>query len=306
MADSTNTETKQEIDYSKIYSPSKLKLYSQCPQAFQFYYLHPILKKMKYKLQKMPQYIFPFHTLGHAVHNAITLFFYLAPVERTAENLDQQLQNTWVSEAMPRKLKPLGKWGGFDTIEEERNAYREAKQMLNNFLRLIERNPDIYYLPTKNFLESIEDYKKLIQPISSKIDISGKFDLIIRDSNRSLHVIDFKTSKREENNSFQLRFYKLLAELNTLESVENISFYYLRSCKKLSFNTNNINNINNEEIKNEILSKVNDIQNEKEFQPRPSKLCKFCIFQTFCPAQQQVQEIIRISVDKDCPEDLPF
>lgn len=51
--------------------------------------------------------------------------------------------------------------------------------MLNNFLKLTEKNPDIYFLPTKNFLESIEDYKKLIQPISSGIDISGKFDLII-------------------------------------------------------------------------------------------------------------------------------
>lgn len=94
MADSTISKLAQQIDYSKIYSPSKLKLYNQCPKAYHFYYLDPIYKKMKYKLQKMPQYIYPFHTIGHAIHNAVTLFFYLDPKERNAFNLDLQLQTT--------------------------------------------------------------------------------------------------------------------------------------------------------------------------------------------------------------------
>lgn len=303
MADTTISESEQQINYSKIYSYSKLNIFNQCPKQYHFSCIDPIYRKMKNKLQKTPQYIFPFHTLGHAVHNAITLFFYLNPKERNALNLDLQLQAAWISEAMPRKLKPLGKWGGFKTIEEEREAYREAKIMLNNFLKLIEKDPDIYFLPTKDFLESIEDYKKFIKPISSDIDVSGKFDLIIRDNSRSLHVVDFKTSKREDNDSFQLRFYKLLAELNSKEIVDNISFYYLRSGKKLTFNTKEINN---EEIKEEIISKVTEILQQKEFLPRPSKLCKFCIFQTFCPAQQQVQEIIKTVTERNYPDDLPF
>jgi hypothetical protein len=79
----------QRIDYTKIYSPSRLKLFGQCPQQYFFSYLDPVKKKMKAKLKQMPENIYSFHTLGKAVHNAITLFYHLplSPNEKIRRSL---------------------------------------------------------------------------------------------------------------------------------------------------------------------------------------------------------------------------
>src|SRR5918912_462716 len=105
---------------------------------------------------------------------------------------------------MRNKKPPLGKWGGFQTLEEEREYYREAQNMLRNFYKICETNPDIAFLPTQDLKRSIEGYKNLITHINDSFDISGKFDLILKTSGR-LHIIDFKTSKKEESDFFQLR-----------------------------------------------------------------------------------------------------
>ena len=41
-------------------------------------------------------------------------------------DLKDQLKNAWKSEAMPKKLPPLGKWGGFKTLEEGVNVEFEV------------------------------------------------------------------------------------------------------------------------------------------------------------------------------------
>jgi putative RecB family exonuclease len=293
----------QNIDYSRVYSPSKLNLFGQCPKAYHFSYLDPVYRRMKYKLQKMPEFIWKFHTLGKAVHNAITFFYYLKPEERTKKNLPVQLKKTWVSEAMPNKKMPLGEWGGFKSLEEEREAYREALKMLKNFYQLAEIEPEIKYLPTKDFANSIEDYKDLITPLSEDFSISGKFDLVIRSSPDALQVIDFKTSKSEEADEFQLEFYKALAEERFEERVEKASLYFLRTANQKDFA---FKDVSTAVIKDEIMSRINRILSEREFEPKPSKLCKFCLFQTFCPAKEKVKEMVETTKGEDFSDDLPF
>jgi PD-(D/E)XK nuclease superfamily len=118
---------KDNIDYSKVYSPSRLKMFEQCPKQYYFTYLDPIYSKLKNKLKTIPENIWKFQTVGKAVHNAITLFYYLPLDERICDNLLRQLKTTWESEVMRNKKPPLGKWGGFKTVEEERESYKEAQ-----------------------------------------------------------------------------------------------------------------------------------------------------------------------------------
>lgn len=257
---------------------------------------------MKNDLKKMPQHIWFFNTVGKAVHNAITLFYHLPIEERTIQNLKEQLKIAWRSEAMFNKKPPLGKWGGFKTIEEERTYYSEALQMLQIFFKMYEPDLKIISLPTNNLRNSIDDYNKLITKLNDSCDISGKFDLVLEDVDGSLHIIDFKTGKKEDVNNFQLRFYKVLAEEKFKLPVKKATFYYLRTGKKVEFD---LTLEDSSKIKEEILSKINDIKNTKKFESKPSKLCKFCLFITFCPANQEVREIIK-DVKDDYPEDLPF
>lgn len=291
------------IDFSKIYSPSKIKTFENCPQQYQFEYLHPIYKSLKNKLKKLPHNIWSFYTVGHAVHDAITLFYYLPLTQRTQNNLLLRLRQTWRSEAMPNKKMPLGKWGGFKTIDEEREAYREAQNMLKNFYTICDKNPDILFLPTNDFRKSIEDYKNLIVHLNKDYDISGKFDLIIKTDNKKLHIIDFKTGKSEEKDDFQLRFYRVLAEKRFNIPVDKVSFYYLRKGDKVDFD---MNLINIDYAKNGILAKIEEIVSIATFNTRPSKLCRYCVLKTYCPGKEEVNKILQNTKENEYPDDLPF
>ncbi len=289
------------IDYSKIYSPSKLDMFSQCPKSYHFSYLDPIYGPMKNKLKKLPENIWSFQTLGKAIHNAITLFYHSPLKLRTKEQLKNYLKETWQTEAMPNKKPPLEKWGGFENLEEERDVYRQGLQMLENFMGMAKMEPEIEYLPTDDFKHSIDDYKNLVTPLNENFDISGKFDLIVKESG-SLHIIDFKTGKREDGDNFQLKFYKALAEEKFKKPVAKASFYFLKTGNKGEFDLEE----ETAEIKREILEKINQIQATENFETRPGKLCKFCIFKPFCPAKEKVKEIIKEIRAEDYSEDLPF
>lgn len=293
----------RNIDFSKIYSPSRIDCFYKCPKQYHFSFIDPVYSRMKNKLKKYPENIWPFNTLGKAVHNAITLFYHLPESQRTEENLKEQLKKTWESEAMWNKKPPLGKWGGFESLEEERESYKEAILMLKNFLKITEIAPSFKYLPTENLKKSIDDYINLITPISKDYDISGKFDLIIQQGG-ALHIIDFKTGKNEEEASgFQLRFYKLLAEEKYKKPVKKTSFYFLRSG---SIKESRSKKEDTEEIKKEILGKIKEIKSTKDFVPQPSGLCRFCIYKNFCPKKEEVNQRIKSVKKEDYPDDLPF
>ena len=302
MSDIKKTE-KQNINYDKIYSPSKLGLFEKCPKSYQFNYLDPIYSKMKSDLNKMPENIFSFFTLGRAVHNAITLFFHAQEEERSWENLKNTLKVTWTSEAQRNKKMPLGKWGGFKSIEQEREAYNQALLMLKNFFSMQIKDSKIVYLPTSDIRHSIKDYQDLITPINEDFDISGKFDLITENEDESLHIIDFKTGKNEDSDSFQLKFYKVLAEEKFKKPASKASFFFLRSGSRKEFE---LDAQDTDDLKSEIIKKIDLINQTKEFKPKPSNFCKFCIFKTFCPEKEKVKEFTKEIKEEDYADDLPF
>jgi CRISPR/Cas system-associated exonuclease Cas4 (RecB family) len=292
---------KRQIDYSKIYSASKLSAFEECPKFYHFNYLDPIYTKMKGELKKQPQNIWSFQTLGKAVHNAITLFYHTEVGERNFEALKKYLTQTWQSEVMWNKKMPLGKWGGFASLDEERDFYRQALEMLKNFLRVGEIEPSIEYLPTSDFTHSIDDYLNLVTPLYDDLNISGKFDLITKNEDGSLNIIDFKTGKKEDEKPFQLKFYKLLAQLKFEKPVKRASFFFLK--------TGNIKDFEIEEdeglIKEEVLDKIKKITQTEEFVTRPSPLCRFCLFKDFCPEKTKVKEMTK-KPEEEYPDDLPF
>jgi len=290
------------IDYSKIYSVSKLGMFEKCPKSYHFSYLDPIYSKMKNDLKKLPHNIFSFQTLGKAIHNAITLFYHAPVDQRTYEQLKEFLKQTWQSEVMWNKKPPLGEWGGFKSLDEEREVYSQALVMLANFLQMAKIEPEFEYLPTQDLRRSIEDYQNLITPLSEVFDISGKFDLVMKDDD-SLNIVDFKTGKEENGDQFQLRFYKVLAEENFKKTVAKASFYFLKTGHKKEFD---LEKQETEKIKKEILAKINQIKTCQNFETKPSKLCKFCLFKTFCPEKEKVREIIGDIKEEEYSEELPF
>lgn len=266
---------KSDIDFSKIYSYSKLNLFKKCPKQYYFNYLDPEIAPIKKQFLRPRDY----KTKGQAVHGAITLFYYLPFEKRSFDNLKKCLEQAWFSEIDISKKPPLGEKGGFKNLEQERKAYLDSLKMLKNFLEMERNDSSLFYIPTENISDSFCDYEKMIKPLEKDAAISGKFDRIDKLSSGNLKIIDFKTSKGEQD-YFQLEFYKILAEMNFNTKVEEVSFYYLSNKKIKTFD---VSRIDSAEIKNRIFKKIDDIKETKEFPPKPSPLCDHCDFQEICP-----------------------
>lgn len=265
----------EDIDFSKIYSFSKLDLFDKCKKHYYFYYLDPEIAPRKKEFIKPRDY----KTKGQAVHGAITLFYHLPTEERTFENLRKCLLKAWFSEDDLSKEPPLGETGGFKSLGHERKVYQDSLILLKNFFELNDTNPSLFLLPMKNIKYSFDDYMDMIQPINNEFSVSGKFDRIDELKNNNLRIIDFKTGKNKRGNS-QLKFYKLLAELNFDTKVDTVSFYYLKDKTIKNFD---MSGVDKDEIKNQILEKINVIENTKEFPPEPNILCGHCDFKEICP-----------------------
>lgn len=269
---------KNDIDFSKIYSFSRLDMFEKCRKQYYFYYLDPEISPRKKEFIKPRDY----KIKGSAVHNAITLFYHLPFKERKFNKIKNFLYNSWFCEDEPTKAPPLGETAGFKDLEHERKTYRESLLLLKNFFELKDINPDIFYLPTKNIRYSFDDYKEMIKPVDSGFSISGKFDRIDKTESGNLRIIDFKTGKNGNGNTFQLEFYAYLAFLNFNINTDIVSFYNLYSKKIKNFDFTNID-ING--VKDKIIEKINIIENnpEDKFFTNPSPLCNHCDFKEICP-----------------------
>jgi len=271
----------EEIDFSKIYSYSKLNLFDKCKKQYYFHYLDPEITPIRKQFIKPRDY----KTKGQAVHGAITLFYHLPAKKRTFKNLKECLLKAWFSEIDSSKNPPLREIGGFESLKHERKVYFCSLKLLKTFFDLEEPEPPIFYLPTKEIKDSFNDYKELMKPLNNQFSISGKFDRIDKLEDNTLRIIDFKTS-RENRNRFQLLFYKLLAELNFKLPVKIVSFYNLNRGDILDFD---VSKIEQDTIKNQVLEKIKDIKNSKEFKPEISWLCAHCDFLEICPARKMIR-----------------
>lgn len=266
-----------EKDFSKIYSFSKIERFKKCPYDFYLNYLDPEWKGF----QKPRDY----KTKGSAVHGAITLFYHLPLEQRTFESLKKCLENAWFSDIDPKKEPPLGKTGGFETVDGERRAYVQCLKMIKIFFDLRDIDPSLFYIPTKDIRYSFCDYEEMIQPISSDILVSGKFDRIDKLEDDTLRIIDFKTGNKN-NGKDQLDFYQILAELNFEFPVSTVSYYYLASGEIVDYP---VYPAKSEETKQQILEDVGKIESAKEFTPKPSRLCGYCDFDDICPYAKKQQ-----------------
>ncbi len=190
-------------------SHTSLSDFVKCPRA---YYLKNVYKDpaTKHKIQVMS----PPLALGQAVHEVVESLSVLPTQNRFSESLLVKFENAW--------KKVSGKKGGFSSIEQEEKYKKRGEEML----RRIMRTPG----PLVNMAVKIKQslpYFWLSD--ADNIILCGKIDwLEYLPSNDSVHIIDFKTSKAEEDgNSMQLPIYHLLVHHCQHRKVEKASYWYL-------------------------------------------------------------------------------
>ncbi|MBU1032119.1 PD-(D/E)XK nuclease family protein [Patescibacteria group bacterium] len=146
-------------------------------------------------------------TLGSLVHDAVKWYLQTG---RTATLADivKKYRNHW--------LKYQGKRGGFPTRQDEAEFGKRGLAMLDNFYKnkaCLEKN-----LPAYDFLR----YR-----LDDKIVLNGKVDFIGELAGGSLHILDFKTGSKDEEDPTQLYVYAILAEATFGKPVSKISYWYL-------------------------------------------------------------------------------
>lgn len=179
-----------------------LKDFASCPRA---YYLKNIYRDPKtgYKLQIAS----PFLTLGAVVHDTIKWFFQMNR-QISKDQLIAKYKNIW--------LKYRGKRGGFASREDEAIFGKRGIAMLEIFfanVNSLEPNLD---------LDNFYKYR-----LDERIFLNGRLDFLGSLPDGTLHVLDFKTGSRDEEDPLQLYIYAILAESNLQRAVTKISYWYL-------------------------------------------------------------------------------
>ncbi len=195
-------------------SHSSIADFLKCPRL---YYLRHVYKdpKTKHKIT----IVNPSLSLGQVIHETIESLSVLPVEERFKDSLIEKFNSSW------EKVK--GRKGGFKNDDEEKTFKERGISMLKKIME----NPG----PLKNKAIKIKsadvgfDLPYYWLNEEDNIILSGKIDWVeYLDDNDSIHIIDFKTGKNEEDSeSLQLPIYYLLAKNLQKRNISKISYWYL-------------------------------------------------------------------------------
>ena len=182
-------------------SHSSIADFIVCPRA---YYLRNVYKDPK--TGNKITVTNPSLSLGMIVHEVLEELSIIPVEDRLKISLLQKFEVAW--------KKVAGKQGGFKSLEQEKEYIERGREMLKR----VENHPGpILNKAIKIQSDFIPNYYLSEE---DNIILCGKID--------SVHIIDFKTGKNEEDEeSLQLPIYLLLATNTQSRKVGKASYWYL-------------------------------------------------------------------------------
>ncbi len=196
-------------------SHSSMGDFLKCPRL---YYLHNMYKDPA--TGRKMSIVTPHMALGTAVHQVLEDLANYPSEERFKRDLRARFEEEWE--------KVSGVKGGFLTQEQEEEFKVRGKDMINNVIK------DPKFLVNKR----VKLPKEKMNPNyylseDDNIILNGQVDWIEFLPDETLHIVDFKTGKREESEaSLQLPIYLLLCnKLRPQWKVSKASYWYLESDK---------------------------------------------------------------------------
>jgi len=121
--------------------------------------------------------------------------------------------------------------------------------------------------------------------IENTILLNGFIDKIQLDSDKVLHVADYKTSKSDsylKNDFFQLKTYAYVMFL-TDPSLQKVRTSYIMAKMNFKEITKEFTLKDVKEVEDYYLDKAALIRAEAAFKPNPSRLCDYCDYLEYCP-----------------------
>ncbi len=243
-------------------SHSSMGDFLKCPRA---YYLHNVYKDLN--TNRKINIVNPALALGVAVHEVVEGLADFKTEERFQHSLMDDLEKAW--------KKVSGKRGGFSSPEQEQETKIRAKAMIQ---RVID-NPGLLAFKTVKVKEpesGMPPHFYLSE--EDNIILCGKIDwLVWKPEDDSVHILDFKTGKNEEDGeSLQLPIYQLLLKNLQKRKVTGASYWYLdRDDKPVEVELPDIDESYKKVF--EVAKKVKDARQKGSFVcPQGEKGCFFC------------------------------
>lgn len=197
-------------------SHTSIKAFLECPRG---YYLKNVYKDPK--TGHKVKIVSPPLSLGQAVHEVVEALSIIPSDKRFITPLTEKYEGIW--------KKISGKIGGFQSEATEKRFKERGRKMLVK----LQKNPG----PLANLAVKIKmDLPYYWLSEKENIILCGKIDWLeyLKDEDE-VHIIDFKTSRYEEDTkSLQLPIYVLLASNTQKRPVKRISYWYLELNKKPS------------------------------------------------------------------------
>lgn len=200
-------------------SHSSMADFLKCPRC---YYLRNVYKS-KQTNRKM-NIITPPLALGQVVHEVIEGLSSLPREDRFKGPLLEKFEKSWE--------KVTGEKGGFKDSAEEEGYKQRGREMITRVVEnpgvLLNKAVKIKPRTEKDRLSNFDlPYYQFSEP--DNIILCGKIDwLEYMEADDSVHIIDFKTGKNEEDeSSLQLLIYFLLAKNCQKFNVTRASYWYL-------------------------------------------------------------------------------
>lgn len=203
--------------YSAVWvSYSSIHDFLVCPRA---YYLKNMYKDPK--TRNKIQLVCPPLALGQAVHDVVESLSVIPTQTRFDEPLLSKFERSWA--------KVSGKKGGFPNLDVEHIYKERGKDMI----RRVSQHPGPL---TRQAVKMKQELPWFWLSEDDNIILCGKIDwLEYIPETDSVHIIDFKTSKKEEDEgSLQLPIYHLLVHYCQKRKVDGLSYWYLNFSDELT------------------------------------------------------------------------
>lgn len=240
-------------------SHSSIGDFIKCPRA---YYLKNVYKDPKTK--RKINIVNPALSLGVSVHEVLEGLADFPSEERMNRDLLGWFDEVW--------KKVTGMKGGFISFEQEKEYKDRGITMLKNVIN------DPRFLTQKRIkLPRGEMNPNFYLSEEDNIILNGLVDWIeyVPESD-SLHIIDFKTGKKEEEeNSLQLPIYLLLCNALQKRKVTKASYWYLETDTVVEKELPDLDTARRNVL--EAALKVKDAREKQEFIcPKGFKGCFYC------------------------------
>lgn len=245
-------------------SPSKVSSFKDCALAFRFS-----------AIDKLPETPGVAAVKGTLVHKVLERLFW--EHEGTARTIEVALAN--LAEER-QNLSDDEEWQALALPEEEHDAFfADAEKLVHNYFKLED--------PTKVNATGTE---LMLEAEMGSMKLRGIIDRLEQNENGDLVVVDYKTGRAPSEMSEQTRmggvhFYAFLCERVLGKRPVEVKLLHLREPVSISVTPSEQTIRALQTRTSAIWKAVERACEQEDFRPKPGRLCNWCSFHDYCPAQ---------------------